>query len=296
MRSRNMNLYSTLAIVFSWILCLEGTNGAEGKKRAVIMDYLGAQGVPIDVNEVPVHDNVDFYFLLSFGIDSDRDGIPQNGTFNPFWVETLTPESVLKVKSVHKNVKVLMSLGGWSVYTNAEKEKILFWYDPEDKVLWLKNAVTSITKIVQEYHLDGIDIDYESFFSLVGELITTLKQKSTISIATIAPFTETNSYYAELFTKFSSVIDLVAYQFYSEISTKPAEIAARYEVVAKTYTFEKLIPGYQVNGIGLQGKKFTDALNLIKKRGHELNGIMIYSADEGLKNGFAFEKQFQEMF
>lgn len=37
------------------------------------------------------------------------------------------------------------------------------WYDPPNPIQWLANAFASITIIVQDYCVDGIDIDIERF-------------------------------------------------------------------------------------------------------------------------------------
>ncbi|GLJ06102.1 hypothetical protein SUGI_0031860 [Cryptomeria japonica] len=61
---------------------------------------------------------------------------------------------------------------------------------------WVQNAVSTLTQIMNEYHLDGIDIDYEhfdysdpnTFTECIGQLIVQLKQKKVISMASIAPY------------------------------------------------------------------------------------------------------------
>lgn len=88
-----------------------------------MMEYIGATGVPVSFNNVPIDPSIDFYFLLSFAIDSDPSGNPQNGKFSPYWSSYLTPFSVASIKSQYPNVKVLASLSGWSINT-----KVLSWY------------------------------------------------------------------------------------------------------------------------------------------------------------------------
>jgi len=88
-----------------------------------MMEYIGATGVPVSFDNVPIDPNIDFHFLLSFAIDSDPSGNPQNGKFSPYWAPNLTPGAVLSVKARHPNVKAVASLSGWSI-----NSKVLSWY------------------------------------------------------------------------------------------------------------------------------------------------------------------------
>ena len=60
----------------------------------VMMEYIGATGVPVRFDAVPIEEGIDFHFTLGFAIDADPLGKPQNGTFSPYWASTLTPKSV----------------------------------------------------------------------------------------------------------------------------------------------------------------------------------------------------------
>lgn len=88
-----------------------------------MMEYIGATGVEVTFEGVPINDSIDFHFILSFAIDADSSGNYQNGKFSPYWVETLSPESVAAIKSRHPKVKALASLSGWSL-----GQKVLYWY------------------------------------------------------------------------------------------------------------------------------------------------------------------------
>lgn len=87
------------------------------------MEYIGATGVPVSFESVPINPDIDFNFLLGFAVDSDPYGNPQNGKFSPYWAPNLTPDAVASIKARHSNVKVLASLSGWSV-----NSKVLSWY------------------------------------------------------------------------------------------------------------------------------------------------------------------------
>lgn len=111
-----------------------------------------------------------------------------------------------------------MSLGGDSVghgYTH---------FAPKTTESWVQNAVSSITRMVQEFHLDGIDIDYEHFKSspevfvdCIGQLITHLKKERTISFTLIAPYADdpVQAHYLALWKKYGHLIDYVNFQFYA---------------------------------------------------------------------------------
>lgn len=124
----------------------------------VMMEYVGATGIPVTFTGVPIESKIDFHFLLSFAIDADPSGKPQNGIFSLNRASTLTPRAVKAVKASHPNVKALESLAGWSL-----GKKVIHWYKPADPQLWIANAFTSLQSLARTYHLDGIDIDYENF-------------------------------------------------------------------------------------------------------------------------------------
>lgn len=95
------------------------------------MEYIGASGVPVTFDPVPIEDGNDFHFILGFAIDADPSGKPQNGTFSPYWADTLTPASVAAIKSRHPNIKALASLSGWSL-----GQKVLCWYLGQKVLRW----------------------------------------------------------------------------------------------------------------------------------------------------------------
>ncbi|EEF45157.1 chitinase 2 [Ricinus communis] len=260
-----------------------------------MMEYIGAAGIPIKFGKVPIDDKIDFHFILSFAIDADPSGNAQNGKFSPYWANTLTPESVLAIKKKHPNVKATASLSGWNL-----GQKVLRWYNPKDTQLWISNAFSSLKSIIQSYHLDGIDIDYEnfpeqnaSFAYCIGELITLLKNQSVISTATIAPFHTTVIPYIELFDKYGEVIDYVNHQFYTDKVRTPAAYLTAFKLRATQFSKDKLLPSYEVKGRGIQGDTFFDALGLLEENGFDVNGVMIFSADASSSNNYYYERKSQ---
>ncbi|XP_009372823.2 chitinase 2-like [Pyrus x bretschneideri] len=263
----------------------------------LMMEYIGATGVPITFDSVPIDNEIDFHFILGFAIDADSSGKQQNGIFSPYWQSTLTPQSVAAIKKKNPNVKVMASLSGWSL-----GDKVLHWYNPTNPKKWVSNAVSSLGSIITTYQLDGIDIDYEkfpkrgnssSFAFCIGELITGLKKKGLISVASIAPFYSTAAPYVQLFDDYADVIDYVNHQFYTDKVTTPKGYLQAFKIRAAQFGKEKLLPAYEVDGRGIQGDAFFDALTLLQTNGFEINGVMIFSADASLKNNFHYERKSQ---
>ncbi|KVH99160.1 chitinase 2-like [Cynara cardunculus var. scolymus] len=265
-----------------------------------MMEYIGATGKPVTFDGIPIEDGIDFHFILSFAIDSDVSGIPQNGKFTPYWSSSLTADSVAAVKSKHPNVKALASLSGWSLGSTT-----LRWYKPQNAQTWISNAFTSIKSIVETYHLDGIDIDYENFpkhnesFSYcIGELITYLKNQSVISVATIAPYRLTTIPYIQLFDAYGDVIDYVNHQFYTDKVKTTEAYLEDFRLRTEEFDGNKVLPSYEVDGRGIQGDAFFDALQVLEENGFEINGIMIYSADASASTNstakFYYEQKSQE--
>ncbi|XP_077214255.1 chitinase 1-like [Tasmannia lanceolata] len=259
-----------------------------------MMEYIGATGVQVTFEDVPIDDGIDFHFILSFAVDADSSGNPQNGKFSPYWIPSLTPDSVAAIKQEHPNVKVLASLSGWSLGNT-----VLHWYNPTDPHKWISNAFSSLQSLATTYHLDGIDIDYENFphnstFAFcIGELITLLKNQSAITIATIAPYYKTVEPYIELYGGYAGVIDYVNHQFYTDRVRTPVGFLKAFKTRAAQFDATKLLPSYEVNGRGIQGDAFFSALKLLESNGFAVNGVMIFSADASSSNGYYFERKSQ---
>ncbi|CAN6567063.1 unnamed protein product [Malus baccata var. baccata] len=235
----------------------------------LMMEYIGATGIPI-----------------TFDYSS---GKQRNGIFSLYWQSTLTPQSVAAI-----------NLSGWSL-----GDKVLHWYNPINPKKWVSNAVSSLGSIITTYHLDGIDIDYEnfpnpkrsnslsSFAFCIGELITGLKNKGLISVASIAPFYSTTAPYVQLFDGYAHVIDYVNHQFYTDKVTTTKGYLHGFKLRAAQFRKEKFLPAYEVDGRGIQGDAFLDALTLLQTNGFEINGVLIFSADAASENNFYYERKSQ---
>lgn len=280
-----------------------GATRLSSSTNLIFREYIGAESNNIKFSDVPINPNVEFHFILSFGIDYDTSSSPSptNGKFNIFWdTKNLNPSQVSSIKSQNPNVKVALSLGGDSV------EGGYAYFDPSSVESWLSNAVSSLTKIIKEYNLDGIDIDYEhfkgnpnTFAECIGRLIKTLKANGVITFASIAPFDDdqVQSHYLALWKSYGHLIDYVNFQFYAyDKSTTVAQFIDYYNKQSSNYNSEKVLVSFVSDGsTGLgPGNGFLDGCRMLKSQ-QKLNGIFVYSADDSKADGFRYEKEAQEV-
>ncbi|KAH7542552.1 hypothetical protein FEM48_Zijuj02G0086200 [Ziziphus jujuba var. spinosa] len=266
-------------------------------------EYIGAEGKDVTFSEVPIDSKLDqFHFILSFAIDyttSTSPPSPTNGNFSAFWdTQNLTPSRVSAIKSQKPNVKVALSLAGDTV--NGEK----VFFSPKSISSWVGNAILSITRLVNEYHLDGIDIDYEHFHAdpntfaeCIGQLLIILKRQKVVSFASIAPYDDgtVQAHYLALWRKYGHVIDYVNFQFYAyDKGTTISQFIGHFETQRSNYKGGKLLVSFGTDESG--GLKpengFFQACARLKQQG-KLDGIFIWSADDSKKDNFRFEKQSQ---
>ncbi|KAJ1379922.1 Glycoside hydrolase family 18, catalytic domain [Sesbania bispinosa] len=174
----------TLLILNASFFLLASTQAEAVSK--LFAEYIGDEFKGVKFSDVPINPNVNFHFILAFAIDygTSSSPSPTNGKFNIFWdSQNLSPSEVSSIKSQHSNVRVAVSLGGDSVRGSPA------YFNPSSIDSWVSNAVSSLTKIIKTYHLDGIDIDYEhfkadsnTFAECIGRLIKTLKSNKELSI------------------------------------------------------------------------------------------------------------------
>ncbi|KAJ7516047.1 hypothetical protein O6H91_22G041300 [Diphasiastrum complanatum] len=298
---------SAMQPVLLMILCMMAINaayalrqfpGAGGRALLqsshgnLIVDYIGASGASdLQFTDLPISASLQYILPLSFAIDADASGNTQNGNFNAFWASSLTPQSAQSFKQSNPNVKLLVSLAGFSQFLSDGTTRNVDWYDPPSTDTWISNAVSSISNLVSQYSLDGVDVDYENFptsatfTTCIGGLISQLKSSGTISIASIAPFGATISIYADLFANFGSSIDYVNYQFYADGLASQSDFISRYNTVAGSFDASKLLPSVEAAGRGLQGSDFIGAAQQLT-----IPGIMIFNVDNDKGSGFSTEQ------
>ncbi|XP_059626695.1 chitinase 2-like [Cornus florida] len=265
-------------------------------------EYIGAESTGVRFSDVPINPNVDFHFILSFAIDYSTKASfppPTNGEFSVFWdTENLSPSQISSIKARHPNVKVGMSLGGDSV------ANVKVFFTPTSINSWVRNAINSITQIVKQYNLDGIDIDYEHFIAdpdtfaeCIGRLLFYLKQNKIVSFTSIAPYDDDSvqPHYLALWKKYGHLIDYVNFQFYAyDKGTTISQFLQYFETQSSNYEGGKILVSFGTDGSGglSPEKGFFKACAMLKSQG-KLNGIFIWSADDSKKAGFIHDKQSQ---
>ena len=276
---------------------------AAPKNSNLFREYIGAEFNNVRFTDVPINSNVEFHFILSFAIDytASSSPSPTNGKFNIFWdSDNLSPSQVSSIKSDHSNVKVALSLGGDSVGNGYA------YFNPSSVDSWVSNAVSSLTDIIQQYNLDGIDIDYEhfsahpeTFAECIGQLIKTLKKNGVISFASIAPFDDdqVQSHYLALWKSYGNLIDYVNFQFYAyDQGTTVSQFMKYFEEQSSNYEGGKVLASFISDGSGglSPDNGFFTACNRLKSQ-QQLHGIFIWSADDSKGEGFRYEKQSQAL-
>ncbi|XP_057821509.1 chitinase 2-like, partial [Cryptomeria japonica] len=261
-------------------------------------EYIGSEFNDVKFSDLPIDSRTQFHFILAFAIDYTPSGsAPTNGKFNIFWDnDNLSPSAVQAIKAQHKNVKVALSLGGDSV----ESGNVQFM--PSSVSSWVSNAVSSLTSIIKEYHLDGIDIDYEHFdftnpnifAECIGQLITQLKRNKVISFASIAPYDDgpIQSHYTALWKSYGNLIDFVNFQFYAyDSSTTVSQFIKHFNEQESRYSGGKVLASFMTEDSGglSPAEGFFTACRMLRNSG-KLNGIFVWSADSSQSNNFQFEK------
>ncbi|KAA8543968.1 hypothetical protein F0562_021855 [Nyssa sinensis] len=266
-------------------------------------EYIGAEFKNVKFSDVPINSNVEFHFILAFAIDytTSSSPSPTNGKFNIFWdSNNLSPSQVSSIKSKHSNVKVALSLGGDSVGGGKA------YFEPSSVNSWVSNAVSSLTHIIKEYKLDGIDIDYEhfnadpgTFAECIGQLITNLKKNRVISFASIAPYddNQVQNHYLALWRAYGHLIDYVNFQFYAyDKGTTVSQFMKYFETQSSNYKGGKVLASITSDGSGGLSPEngFFTACNKLKSQG-KLKGIFIWCADNSKAGGFRYEKKSQAL-
>ncbi|KAK4441129.1 Chitinase 1 [Sesamum alatum] len=292
-----------LLIFQFFILFPSSAQSAASNNSNLFREYIGAEFKNVKFSDLPVNSQVEFHFILSFAIDytTSSSATPTNGKFNVFWdADNLTPSQVSAIKSKNPNVKVALSLGGDSVGDGYA------YFNPSTVNSWLSNAVSSLTSIIQEYNLDGIDVDYEhfktdpkTFSECIGKLISTLKKNGVISFASIAPYDddEVQSHYMALWRSYGHVIDYVNFQFYAyDKGTSVSEFLDYFGEQSSNYDGGKVLASFISDGSGglAPDNGFFTACSRLKSEGN-LHGIFVWCADDSKGLGFKYEKQSQSL-
>ncbi|KAJ9548344.1 hypothetical protein OSB04_020887 [Centaurea solstitialis] len=285
------------------LLAMASSTQVAKPKSDLFREYIGAEFNNVKFSDVPINPNVEFHYILAFAIDytTSSSASPTDGKFNVFWdTDNLGPSQVSAIKNQHSNVKVALSLGGDSVGGGS------CYFSPSSVDSWVSNAVSSLTDIIQQYNLDGIDIDYEhfqadpeTFAECIGKLVTTLKKNGVISFASIAPFDddEVQGHYQALWKSYGDVIDYVNFQFYAyDKGTSVSQFMNYFETQRSNYGGGDMLASFISDGSGGLSPEngFFTACNRLKSQG-KLGGIFVWSADDSKALGFRYEKQSQAL-
>ncbi|KAF0933372.1 hypothetical protein E2562_017994 [Oryza meyeriana var. granulata] len=267
-------------------------------------DYIGAIFNGVKFTDVPINPKVRFHFILAFIIDyttATDPPTPTNGKFNIFWQNNvLTPSAVASIKQNNPNVRVAVSMGGATV----NDRPVFFNITSVDS--WVSNAIDSLTTIIQDNNLDGIDIDYEqfqvdpaTFAECIGRLITTLKSKGVIKFASIAPFdnADVQRHYQALWAKYGAVIDYINFQFYAYgASTTEAQYVNFFNQQLVNYPGGNILASFTTaaTATSVPIETALSACRTLQKEG-KLYGIFIWAADHSRSQGFKYDTEAQAL-
>ncbi|XP_073010139.1 chitinase 2-like [Typha latifolia] len=271
--------------------------------QKLFREYIGAGREHVRLSDVPIVENVDFHFILAFAIDYTKTPPhePTDGIFDAFFFnEYITAKDVADFKDRHPKVKVALSLGGAEIPHGGTKTAVSF--APSSVDTWVNNAVASLTSVIKNYHIDGIDINYESFQTstdmfaeCIGRLITKLKTNGVISFASIAPYKWTNNFYKALWPRYEDFIDYVNYQFYA------VDKNANEQTYLDDYNAERLTYGTKLlaglasgTANAISPDVAIRACRTLHNEG-KLLGIFIWSANNSRARRFTFEYQAQNI-
>ncbi|KAF5206986.1 Uridylate kinase [Thalictrum thalictroides] len=239
-------------------------------------------------------------FLTAFLISTQADPSNNNKLFREYIGAEGNNVSFTDIQ-INSNVEFHFILSFAIDYTTSSSSP-----SPTNVDSWVKNAVNSLTKIIKEYNLDGIDIDYEHFIGdpntfteCIGQLISTLKEKKVIKFASIAPYDDgpVQSHYQALWNKYDYLIDYVNFQFYAyDKGTTVSEFLKYYEIQSSNYKGGKILVSFSTDASG--GLKpvngFFRACRKLKSQG-KLHGIFVWSADDSKASGFPYERTSQAL-
>ncbi|KAL0390166.1 UNVERIFIED_CONTAM: Chitinase 1 [Sesamum calycinum] len=298
---RLKNLSSLLPLLLLLHFLVNNLLLSQAVQEKLFREYIGAEENNVRFSDVPINSSVEFHFLLSFAIDyTDKaPPTPTNGDFRVYWdSHNLSPSQVSAIKAKNSNVKVAMSLAGDTIGHQH------VYFNPTSVSSWVANAIRSITRIVNEYNLDGIDIDYEHFSSdpdtfaeCIGRLMFHLKENQVVSFISIAPYEDDSvqPYYLALWRKYGHLIDYVNFQFYAYAKgTTVSQFLEYFDTQSSNYHGGKVLVSFGTdNSGGLSPKNgFFKACSILRKQG-KLHGIFIWSADDSKKANFQYERQSQ---
>jgi hypothetical protein len=267
----------------------------------VFREYIGAQFTGVQFSDVPVNAGVSFHFILAFAIDylasQSSPPTPTNGVFSPFWdTDNLSAAAMSATKAAHPNLSIMVALGGDTVQNTGVNAT----FAPSSVDSWVANAVTSLSVMINQYGLDGVDVDYEhfgadvdTFVECIGRLLTQLKAIFPNIATSIAPFErpEIQEYYQALWSKYSNVIDYVNFQFYGYGANTNVDYYVKfYNDQQANYPGAKVLASFKTGDVtGLLSPEQGISAAMELQRQDKLPGLFIFSADSSKLESYGFE-------
>jgi hypothetical protein len=268
----------------------------------VIMAYTGYLPADVpDLSAVPINDSNPnfeaFFFVLTFARDVNGDG-----NFVAQWAtDTITPEWIQQLQQENPKRVFRASLAG----SYDPEQPGTAWQTPADEKGWVNNATSSLLSLMDTYHLDGIDIDYEagldsSFGPVMAQVIQNIGQQRG-STATLAPFGSTWPYYQDLLQNETTYVSFINYQAYADESTDPEHYMALYGNLAQANpiqanSYANLGLGIDSNTESQRGLQYPDIVNNVwnSLHGRGVQCAAIWSIEDSVKNGFPVEIAIQQ--
>jgi hypothetical protein len=228
--------------------------------------------------------------ILAFATDDGQ------GNFQPQWdTDHYSAQNLAGVTSALPTVNFAMSLGGGTAS----------WPSPSDPQAWVSNAVSSITGIMQEYGLVGVDVDYENgldetFVPTMSSLISQVNP----AFWSLAPFTQTLDTYLDLYDTVAGMgvkptINFQAYSMESENEQDYINIYTQIQSDSRVTSHGSAIVGLgidtnTVQPKGMQYPAITDLCFSQFEQGSTVpQGLwdvaMIWSAEDSCTNGYPVE-------
>ncbi|CAI8589968.1 unnamed protein product [Vicia faba] len=212
-------------------------------RPTTFQEYIGINdGFGKNVNGFPseiIDDDIPkFHFILGFANDTYVDGAG-TGFFKRAWnFDDFSPTKVAKLKKKHKNVKVVISIGG----KGAE-----FPFNPQDDSSWIDNAVTSIKELIQDYEKYTPRVSDDNVID--GQVIQRLKDDPDVSnsmkVVSISPTDLVNLQYLALYTNKPDNIDWINYKFYNQYFPSENEFINFFNNLVNDYDAAfKLVAGF----------------------------------------------------
>lgn len=187
--------------------------------------------------------------VLAFARDYDAHGSRTNGNIITYFnKQQINPTLIKELKDKAATpMKFLLSIG-------SRKSQFPFYVTRDAVEIWKRNAIDSLTRLIQQYHFDGIDVYYENinastaFTDAIGPVIEELRNNGVITMASITPSFSVNSQYIELYKKHSNYINNVVYQSHLERNVIPtvAAFEALFQTLIQSYPKAKLLAGHNI--------------------------------------------------